>query len=90
VNPGALARAPGFHRTVMKNLTAPQRAVVLMHEALDVMLRVGEAIQRRSDSQVRPVVYGMRGLRHRRPGNRAKSLSVVTRSQPCSIASAAR
>jgi hypothetical protein len=27
----------------MKNLTAPQRAVVLMHEALDVMLRVGEA-----------------------------------------------
>jgi hypothetical protein len=27
----------------MKNLTAPQRAVVLMHEALDVMLRVGQA-----------------------------------------------
>ncbi len=34
------ARVPS---TVMKNLTASQRAVVLMHEALDVMLRVGEA-----------------------------------------------
>ena len=34
------ARVPS---TVMKNLTASQRAVVLMHEALDVMLRTGQA-----------------------------------------------
>jgi hypothetical protein len=43
VNPGAPAGAPGFHRPLMKNLTTPERAVALMHEALEVMLRVGQA-----------------------------------------------
>jgi len=74
VNPGALARAPGFHRTVMKNLTAPERALALVHEVLDVLQRA----ERAPDSPVNTFLTGEMRRKYRRAAKRLRQ----QKSQP--------